>query len=303
MPRVKQQPRPVSRRAVQDRPSRLRMLWRRQRRLVVPTAIGLVLLATAGGALALLRVFGHGESLRERLGHATAEIGLRVQQVVIEGRVKTPEPVLNAALGVHAGDPILTWSLADAKARIESIQWVHRATVARRLPGTIMVRLEERRPFAVWQHDGRFVLIDRGGQVVTDSDLGSFASELPLVVGAGAPVAAATLLDALAAQPAILSRVAASVRVGERRWNLRLASGTEVLLPEGAEVQALARLVELQDTHALLDRPLQVIDMRLPDRLVFRPLAPRSSDARDSASPAAPATPIAVPPVFARKPT
>ena len=67
----------------------------------------------------------------------------------------------------------------------------------------------------------------------------------------------------------------AAVRVGERRWNLRMKSGTDVLLPEGAEAQALAKLAELQATHALLDRPLQAIDLRLPDRLVVRPL-PRS---------------------------
>jgi cell division protein FtsQ len=34
---------------------------------------------------------------------------------------------------------------------------------------------------------------------------------------------------------------------------------------------ALTRLQQLQQEHALLDRPLQVIDLRLPDRLVVRP--------------------------------
>jgi cell division protein FtsQ len=45
------------------------------------------------------------------------------------------------------------------------------------------------------------------------------------------------------------------------------------MLPEGAEVAALAKLAELQNTQALLDRPLAVVDMRLPDRLVVRPQA------------------------------
>jgi cell division protein FtsQ len=63
----------------------------------------------------------------------------------------------------------------------------------------------------------------------------------------------------------------AAVRVGERRWNLRLKNGADVMLPEGAETQALNKLMELQTTDALLDRPLAVVDMRLPDRLVVRP--------------------------------
>jgi cell division protein FtsQ len=243
-----------------------------------------------GMAAGLLHLLGQGESFRERLGNATAHLGLRVDQVIVEGRVKTPEPVLDRAIGIARGAPILSYALPAARARIEAINWVQSAVVQRRLPDTIVVQLQERRPFAVWQHEGRFRLVDRDGQVVTDSDVSTFAGQLPLIVGAGAPVAAAALLDALARQPNIQSRVSAAIRVGERRWNLRLTNGMDVLLPEGAEVQALTRLAELQATHQLLDRPLQAIDMRLPDRFVFRPQVTPAAEPRDAA-------PAAVPPV------
>ncbi len=199
---------------------------------------------------------------------------------------------MRAAIGVAPGDPLLTFSLGQARARIESIQWVKSATVQRRLPGTLVVRLDERTPFAVWQHDGRFVLIDRLGNTVTDSDVAAFANQVPLVVGTGAPQAAATLIDALAVYPALQARVAAAVRVGERRWNLHLANGIDVKLPEGAVPQALAKLVQLEHDHKLLDRPLQMVDMRLPDRLTIRPLpavdapkdaTPKPGDARKPA--------------------
>lgn len=286
MPRVKQ-PRSAGRRAqVQDRPGRWQVLLRRQRRLLAPAAAGLAVLAVLGLGVAALRAVGEGASLHERLDSATARLGLRIDRVVIEGRVKTPEPLLRAAIGAASGDPILGYSVQAARARIESINWVRDATVERRLPDTLVVKLEERRPFAVWQHDGKFRLIDREGQMVTDSDVADFAAQLPLVVGAGAPAAAAALIDALAAQPAIQSRVTASVRVGERRWNLRLANGAEVLLPEGAEPQALARLAELQAQHALLDRPLATIDMRLPDRLVIRAQAVHDAVPKEQTPPA-----------------
>ena len=79
------------------------------------------------------------------------------------------------------------------------------------------------------------------------------------------------LLDSLHERPALEEKVAASVRVGERRWNLRMVNGTDVMLPEGHEIVALDRLLQLQQDHDLLDRPLVAIDMRLPDRLVLRP--------------------------------
>ena len=217
--------------------------------------------AAPGGTLA---------TLRDRLGSATASAGLRVTDVVIEGRANTPEPLLRAALGVSKGDPILGFSVEMARQRVATLSWVEHATIERRLPGTVVVFLQERRPFAIWQNQGRFALIDRNGQLVTNENLAEFR-QLPLVVGPGAPGAAATLIDALTDRPALQKRVIAAVRVAERRWNLRLNNGADVMLPEGHEVQALDRLMQLQQEHALLDRPLAAIDMRLGDRLVVRP--------------------------------
>jgi len=179
--------------------------------------------------------------------------------------------MLNAALGIRPGEPILSYSLSEARQRLESIKWVEHATVERRLPGTILVRLTERRPFAVWQSEGKFLLVDREGEVVADSDVAAFADQLPLVVGPGAPKHAAALMELLGAQPELMKRVVAAVRVAERRWNLRMTNGADVMLPEGGEAPALARLAELHTSQSLLDRPLAVVDLRLPDRLVVRP--------------------------------
>ena len=210
-----------------------------------------------------------------RLRDAVASAAnMRVQQIVIEGRSNTPEGSLpRRRSACTPATSMLGFSLANARQRVEALSWVEHATVERRLPGTLVVNLVERRAYAIWQHDGKFVLIDRDGQVVANEDVAAFG-DLPLVVGAGAPQAATALLEALAAQPALKGRVIAAVRVGERRWNLRMKNGTDVLLPEGAEPQALAKLADLQATESLLDRPLVVVDMRLPDRLVVRPQPP-----------------------------
>ena len=255
-----------------DRPSRWKLLLRRQRRRARGLLLsGCAVLVLLGLGLGLWRIAdGHALSLRGRFGALAALGGLRVQRVVVQGRLNTPQAQLDRAIGAPPGTPLLAVSIAEARARLESIAWVQSATVERRLPDTILVSLVERRPFAVWQNQGRFSLIDREGQTVPDQDIAAFG-QLPLVVGAGAPAAAAALLDALAAYPPLLTHVVAAVRVGGRRWNLHLTSGGDVLLPEGQEAAALKRLAELQQAHALLDRPLQVVDMRLPDRLVLRP--------------------------------
>jgi cell division protein FtsQ len=303
MPRVKRSPR----NSVTDRPSGWRMLLRRQRRLLRPAGwiafasiIALLVLIVVHAAGSHDRSSGSLTTMRERLGAMTAASGLRVTDIVIEGRANTPEPMLLAAIGINKGDPILGFSLEDTRAHIEMIPWVEHATVERRLPGTLVVNLQERRPFAIWQNQGKFVLVDRTGQIVANQDVAEFR-HLPLIVGQGAPGAAAQLLDALRDRPALEEKVSASVRVGERRWNLRMASGTDVMLPEGHETAALDRLIQLQQDHAVLDRPLVAIDMRLPDRLVFRP----KTDGKDSAviPPVPPGSNPPTVPVVAKKPT
>ncbi len=74
------------------------------------------------------------------------------------------------------------------------------------------------------------------------------------------------------------AHVVAAVRVGQRRWNLTLRNGCDVMLPEGEEPAALHRLALLQRDQQLLVRPLAAIDMRLGDRLVVRP-RPVAADA------------------------
>lgn len=261
----------------QDRPGRLRLWLRRRRGLAKPAALmllGLGAFGALGLGLYLADPAGRVQALAERAAAIGDAAGFEVREVILEGRANTPLDLVEAAIGVSRGDPILDFSPAEVRARLETIAWVESAHVERRLPGTILVRLQERTPFAIWQNQGRFAIIDRDGKVVTSETLDAFGP-LPLVVGAGAERHGAALYDLLLAHRPILERTQAMVRVGERRWNLRLHNGMDVLLPEGQEAPALNRLAEMHARHALLDRPLVAIDMRLPDRMVLRqPPAP-----------------------------
>ncbi|WP_419728477.1 cell division protein FtsQ/DivIB [Lichenicola sp.] len=284
MPRVRATPTQAG--GLMDRPSRFGIFARRQRRLVRPVFFAALLVGVAGGGLHLAHLMRNEATfapLRAEFGQKAA---LRIATITVIGRDMTPEPQLMQALGAKVGDDILGFSVEEARKRIDTLSFVEHATVERRLPGTLVVQLTERRPFAVWQNQGRFVLIDRKGQVVADQgmngkDAEAFA-ELPLVVGVGAPAAAEALINALDSEPLVHAHVVAAVRVGQRRWNLTLRNGCDVLLPEGEEPAALHRLAQLQASQQLLVRPLLAIDMRLSDRLVVRPRpapAPEPGDA------------------------
>jgi len=199
----------------------------------------------------------------------TAAVGLVVTNIEVEGRETTDVATVMAALSAARGTPILSVSPPRAKEQLEKLPWVRSATIERRLPGTLFVRLVERRPLAVWQQGGIQQLIDREGTVIPVEDLSRFA-HLPTVVGDDAASNAAALIDMLASEPELAMRVTAAVRVGGRRWNLRVDDAIDVLLPEEGAAAAWSRLADLERANALLKRDVQTVDLRLPDRLVLR---------------------------------
>jgi len=153
---------------------------------------------------------------------------------------------------------------------VEAIGWVREAVVERRFPDTIFLRIEERDPLALWQKNGRLFVIDNDGVVIKGASPQNYAL-LPVIVGDDAPANAGLLLTVLASEPSLHQRVAAAVRVGGRRWNLRFDNGVDVELPEQNFAAAWRRLAEFERIHQLLARDITAIDLRLPDRLVVRP--------------------------------
>ena len=83
--------------------------------------------------------------------------------LLIEGRVLTPIADLREALDIERGDPILAIDPARAKADLETLGWVADATVERRLPDLLYIRITERRPMALWQNGGAFAIVDGAG--------------------------------------------------------------------------------------------------------------------------------------------
>jgi cell division protein FtsQ len=204
---------------------------------------------------------------------ASADFGFTVEEVFVVGRRQTERAALLDALAVHRGSPILAFDIEAARERLLTLPWVHTASIERLLPDTVVIHIEERRPLALWQNQGNFSLIDEDGEVILRSGLEPYGGLL-VVVGEDAPPHTAQLIRTLGTQPELMPLVQAAVRVGGRRWNLRLAGGIDVRLPEQDPSGAWKKLAEYQRLHGLLRKDVKVLDLRLPDRLIVR-TAPR----------------------------
>ncbi len=212
----------------------------------------------------------------------TASGGFHISNLTIEGREKTSKEEVLAALGVTVGDSIFEASLPDIQKRIEAISTVKQASVERMLPDTLHVRIVERSPVAVWQHDGTLSPIDEEGVVLEQEDANDYL-QLLVVVGKGAPEHTTELLELLATERSLADEVVAAVYVGERRWNLRFDSGVNVMLPEEETGAAWKRLAEMQREQGILQKSVQSIDMRLFER-IFIKLLPDADPAQGGAT-------------------
>jgi len=256
-----------------------RRAWPRWTRPAVKAAIlltpVLVMAGLAGSAWKRGTFAETAAAVQDSLITASAGIGFAISDVMVEGRTETDRNAILRTLDVQRGDPILAVNLSEAKERLESLPWVSAASVERRLPDILYVRLSERQPMAIWQHDRKFTVIDREGRPLADAtELARRGNErietLPQVVGANAPFQVPKLLAALDNVPSLRDKVSAASWLGDRRWDLKLKNGVVVKLPEAGMQTALRQLAALDASGKVLERDIVAIDLRQPDRAVLQ---------------------------------
>ena len=207
----------------------------------------------------------------------SARAGFRLREVLLVGRDRVSRGAVLAASELELGSPTLGLDADLIRAKLERNRWIKRAGVTTRLPGTVFIEIEERRPFALWQRDGRLRLIDDEGAVITDRRLHRYA-HLPLIVARSEPERAHPVLEMLGREPDLARRVRALIEVGGRRWNIRIDNGIDVRLPEAEPAAAWSELAQLDRRHALLARRISTIDLRIPSRIVVTPVPESAGD-------------------------
>ena len=209
------------------------------------------------------------DALTGGIEHLAVASGFGVKRITVAGQLHATDAAITAALGAGPDTMMLNFDTDAAKARLEAVPWIRHAQVMRLLPSTLQVVVEERTPYAVWQNKGQTYVVDAEGVVLAPALREAYAS-LPLVVGEGAAKSAAELYDQLGAYPDLKQRLIAAIRVGDRRWTLKLASGLEIMLPDDNLGEALNSLAKLDAERGLLKRDIAAVDLRLLDRVSVR---------------------------------
>jgi cell division protein FtsQ len=219
---------------------------------------------------------GNVESLKETISHKLvrfgSEAGLNLKHVYISGQYNLKTEDIVKVMALKEGEPILSIPLTDLKARVQSLGWVKEATIERQLPQTLHVRITERRPVVIWQNQGALQLVDIDGHIITEGVEGQKENfgNLPILVGEDAYQFVGMLFGFLLKDKPLFEQVSSIIRVGDRRWNVRLKNDIEIKLPEKQPEAAWAYLITLDKEKGLLKKNIHMVDLRLKDRVFIR---------------------------------
>ncbi len=204
-------------------------------------------------------------------GKVAGQFGYAARDVTIAGLQKHSASSVLKAIRVKPNDSLIGFDANAARAVLEKVDWVKKAEVRRIYPNKLEIDIIERLPFAIWQRDGEFYVIDKFGAAFTSLEA-SDVKGLPVVTGEGAHKKVFELVNYLEAQSGLQSQFVAAGRIGDRRWNLYLNNGLKVMLPEKGLAQSLNRLKKLQDEVGIFDKAVAIVDLRFDDQVVISPL-------------------------------
>jgi cell division protein FtsQ len=200
---------------------------------------------------------------------AARVVGFPINAVTISGQSRLTEQELLIASGVTARDSLPFLDIAAVRDRLMSIPLVKSAQVMKLYPNRLVVAIEERQPHALWQRDGKVVVVSQDGVPIDEVRDARYLS-LPFVVGDGAQKRMVEFSSLMQLAGDLAPRVKAGILVAGRRWNFQMTNGVVVKLPEQDPGAAVETLQRLQREARILDKDLMSIDLRVTDRVFVR---------------------------------
>ena len=246
--------------------------------LVRSSAVGMLALVTGYGLLAGDHLTDPSSGARGLPAQVSSYIGYAAEQIRITGLKRMGGASVLKAIGIKPGGSLVGFDPNNARSILLNLDWVQEASVRVLPPNRMEIDISEREPFAVWQRDGNYYVIDREGAAIASFEASRFP-HLMLVSGEGAQESVSQLVNQLEAWPELQSRIKAAARVGKRRWTLYFAGGRQVLLPEKQVEQAIARLTDLDARFGVLASGIEQVDLRLAGSVVMVPFEGASIDA------------------------
>lgn len=258
-------------------------LWRAERAAHRRAAAGFHIPRGIGSSAAILFILGcgatglvlggHYDAMRHDQGPVTDMVarafGFGIRHIGVNGQHELSQDEVIALSGLQSTASLPFLDPASLQARLVAVPMIAEASVAKLYPDRLLIQIRERVPFAIWQKDGQVKVISEDGTPIETLSDPRFL-RLPHVVGPDANLRVKEFAALIESAPEIKDRIRAGILVSRRRWTLKLQNGVDIKLPELAPAAALKAFAAVEREHALSERAVLAIDLRLPDRITVR---------------------------------
>ncbi|WP_415922790.1 cell division protein FtsQ/DivIB [Tateyamaria sp. SN6-1] len=260
-------------------PAPSRWAWRLQRLMLTPlfrfgVRVGLPFALTFGGASWWLSVPENQTLVTDKIAEIRASIEERPEFMVNLMAVDGTDAPLSAAIreAVPLDFPISSFDLdlEAIRSTLTEMPPVQAASIRIRPGGVLQVDVTPRTAAAIWRTADGLYLIDRAGVQFAEVSGRAARPDLPVLAGEGAPDHVPQALALVQAAAPLGDRLRGLVRLGDRRWDVVLDRDQRILLPAENPVQALERVIALENAQEVLSRDVSRIDLRLSDRPTVR---------------------------------
>ena len=209
------------------------------------------------------------ESKNNLLNKVSFNDDLKLKEIHVIGRNNLKTKLLLDTINVYYGTPILSLDLINIQEKIYNLGWIKNVVVERRLPNTLLVKIEEYEPLALLQKNNDHFVISPSGNIIIRSN-GLF-NYLPVVKGEDAELHAAKTLNILSSEPSLFHQVWAISFISKRRWDVHLRSGVKIKLPEKNTEEVWSKLAEIDRYNSIISRDIYSIDLRHQEKIIIEP--------------------------------
>ncbi len=199
-----------------------------------------------------------------------AQLDIKLKNVKILGIENTkPTEVINIVSGLKETS-LSNIDLHEISTQINNIDWIKKSELRKIYPSTLVVKVYEHNPIAIWFNNGNKFLVDDESEIIKELNPNNFKN-LKVIAGLNALEDIPEIISMIRNYPEFEKKIKSLLRVGDRRWTVRLHNGITIHLPEKNVANAIEEIEQLDSKHALLSRYVDIIDMRLPDRIDIMP--------------------------------
>ena len=198
------------------------------------------------------------------------KVGMNIEKVMIEGMERVKGDQVIDVLNISKNTSIVLFNSEFANLKLDEIDWINKSEIKKLYPSTIQIKIFEYEPVAIWFYNGRKHLVGRSGEIIEGINADNFKN-LKIFAGHNAVKNIPTVIEKLEHYPELENQIKSLLWVGDRRWTLRLFNGMTIHLPEDNFGSALNELVKINAETSVLNRYIEVIDMRIPNRIDILP--------------------------------